>query len=475
MTLSQILRVLRARWRAALLVLATVVALAVALTTVLTPQYTATASVVLDVKSTDPIVGSAMQPLAISGYMATQADVIVSERVIAGALRSLKIDIDPETVTKWKTEASGRGDLLSWLTDQTLKRFEVLPSRESNVITVSYTSPSPERSAALLNAVVKSYIATTIELRTEPAKQYNGFFDDRAKELRGSLEQAQERLSAYQRNAGVVASDERLDVENSRLSELSSQLVLAQSAAGESSSRNALNTGRTGSTQEVLASPLISTLTTDLARQQARFNELTARLGDGHPDVQTLRANIVELQSQIATETRKILGSVSVNNNVSEIKVTQLRAALDAQRNKVLQLKAQRDQASVLQRDVENANQAYSAAFSRVSQSNLESQATQTNVSILKMATPPANPSKPRTVLNIAVALVLGSLLGISVAIIREIRDQRLRTEDDVTELLRQPLFGVLPNTATAHSSKALDLGATARRLLGGSPASASL
>ncbi|HEY4081709.1 MAG TPA: chain length determinant protein EpsF [Burkholderiaceae bacterium] len=468
MNLSQILMVLRARWRSAALVMLLVVGSAALLTAIMPRQYSATASVLLDVKSSDPIAGSSMQALAISGYMATQADVLVSERVIEGALRDLKIDKDPKTIARWQAATNGQGDFMNWLYEQTLKHFEVLPSRESNVITISYTDVDPQQSAALVNAIVKSYVATTIELRAEPAKQYNAFFDDRAKELRAALEQAQTRLSTFQRDAGVLVNDERLDVENSRLNELSSQLVTAQAAATESGSRKREGAANPESSQEVLQSPVIASITADLTRQQAQLAQLQTTLGDRNPAVETARANVLEMQTRLKNETAKVQTSLAMNASVYSQKAGELRGSLEAQRAKVLHLKEQRDQAAVLQRDVDNANQAYSAAYSRVGQANMESQSTQTNVSTLRVATVPGAPSRPRVFVNLAVAAAMGLLLAVAVVIVREQRDPRLRSEDDVPALLQQQLFGVLPRGTPPKQREKRELGfsAAARRLI---------
>lgn len=447
MTPSQIVHILKARWSIILSVLCLVVGMA-GLSLMMRPeQYTANAAVLLDVKSTDPIVGAGIQALAINSYMATQADIIRSERVIAGALRTLAKDKEPALIARWEKEADGRGELLPWLAERTLKRFEVLPSRESNVIRVSFTSPSPEDAAATVNAVIDAYIATTIELRTEPAKLYNSFFDARAKELRLALEAAQEALSVYQRKIGVVASDEKLDIENNRLSRLSSQLVTAENEAADSSNRKALSDNNAGSMPDVQKSPLITTLNAALADKQLQLKALTARYARNHPTVATLRLDIDGLQAQIEAETRKVLRGITLNNEAAQSRVGQLRAALETQRARLLRLKSQRDLAEILRRDVENAERAYSVAFEQTSQSNLESQANQTNVSVLKHASVPATASSPRVKLTLVCAFVFGCLFAVAAALACELWNRRLRSDDDIYLLLGQTSFGVLPKS----------------------------
>jgi len=447
MTAAQILTLLRARWRFALLVLSAIVGLVAAVSLLRTPQYTATASVVLDVKSPDPITSVVLPGLTTVGYMATQMGVMQSERVALGAIRRLKLDQDPDYIQKWKDKTQGQGDFRSWLSDTLLRKLDAAPGRDSNVIMVGYTAPDPAFAAAVANAFVASYIETTLELRTEPAKQYTSLFDARGKQLREELERAQQKLSQYQQKNGViVASEERLDVENQRLQELTTQLVLMQGMASDSGSRQGQSVNHADRMPEVVTNPLLVAINTDLSKQQARLTELTARLGDNHPDVAELRSNIAQLKKQLGEETKRVAGSLTVTNDVNQSRLAQMRAAVEEQRAKLLKLKGQHDEAAVLQRDVENAQKSYDAVQTRASQTSVESQATQTNVSVLKNATAPATPSSPRLVLNLTVAVLVGLLLAVAATMLREARDQRLRSNLDVLQSLQQPLLGVLPS-----------------------------
>lgn len=445
MTLTQMLIVLRARWLSALFVLCIVLAAVVAATLLMPKRYTATAAVVLDVKSPDPIAGMVLPGMTVSGYMATQVDVLRSERVALRALQSLGMFENPAQKANWQRATEGRGDFRAWLADAVLADLEVRPARDSNVISVSYTASEPMFAAAVANAFVTAYTDTTLDLRVEPAKLYNSFFDERARELREGLEKSQARLSAYQKEKGIIVNDERLDVENSRLAELSTQLVALQAVAEESANRQRQASGNATQMQEVLASPLVAGLTGDLSRQESKLSELRERLGDRHPEVVQLQASIENLRTRIQGETRRVTGSLTINNTVNQARMGQLRSALEEQRAKLLRLKGQRDEAGVLLRDVENAQKAYDAVFARVSQTSTESQNTQTNVSLLKQASVPAYASWPRTRLNLAAGLALGLLLAVGWTILRELRDQRLRSFDDIGVLLKQPVLGVLP------------------------------
>jgi len=264
-----------------------------------------------------------------------------------------------------------------------------------------------------------------------------------------------------------MATDERLDVENSRLTELTSQLVALQAVANESAGREGQMGGNPNQMSEVLNNALISSLKGDLARQEARLDEMSSKFGDQHPQVLETKASIAQLRQKIDSETRRVSGSVTANNAINQQRLAQLRASVEEQRAKMMMLKGQRDEAAVLVRDVENAQRAYDAVSARMNQTSMESQTTQTNVSVLKNASLPLEPSSPRTKINLAIALVVGTLLALATVIVRETLDQRLRTEDDVIAYLRQPLLGALPVHDATRPNGRLRLGLSKGGLLG--------
>jgi len=78
-------------------------------------------------------------------------------------------------------------------------------------------------------------------------------------------------------------------------------------------------------------------------------------------------------------------------------------------------------------------------------QASLESPAARTSVIVLSPAVEPVRPSFPNWTLNIAVALGLGALVGVGIALAMESVDQRVRSEADVSGTLEVPLLATLP------------------------------
>ena len=421
------------------------VATTVVVSLLLPKQYKAVASVVVDSKP-DPVSAVIYGGMASPAFMATQVDIIQSERVALRVVRNLKLNENPQVRQQWQDEADGQGTIESWLATVFQKNMDVVPSRESSVITISYKAADPRFAAGLANAFTQAYIDTTLELRTDPARQYSTFFDRRAKEAREALEKAQSKVSAFQKDAGIIATDERLDVENARLNELSSQFTGLQAIAAESASRRDQAQGAQGDRMaEVLNSGLIGQLKADLNRSEAQLQQLSTRLGDAHPQVLEAKASVNELRSRLDAETRKVTSGVGVTYNINRQREADLRASLDAQRAKVLKMKAVRDEGLVLQRDVENAQRAYDAIMQRLTQTSLEGQATQSNVNVLTQATTPIQPSSPRIVLNTLMSIFFGTLLAVGTALLLELMDRRVRSVADVADALSLPVLGVMP------------------------------
>jgi polysaccharide biosynthesis transport protein len=454
MTLNQFLLVMRARWRAGLIALLLVVLGAVALSFVLPKRFASSASIMLDVRSPDPVAGMVMAGMMSPAYMATQVDLLSSERVMKRVIRGLKLNEASATRDQWLTATGGVGEFEAWLSELLVASLEVKPSRESNVINVTYNSADPNFSAAMSNAIVQAYIETSLELRADTAGQYSNFFDARAKKLREDLEIAQAKLSAYQKSKNIIATDERLDVENARLSELSTQLVVLQAAAAESSNRQAQVGARADQVAEVLNNSVVATLTAEIAREESRLKELGAKWGESHPQMVEARAHISELRSRMEAAVSRAGGSVAVNNNINQGRLVQLTGALERQRAKVLELKSLRDGAAVLQRDVENAQRSFDAMTSRATQSGVESQNTQSNISVIKRASAPSEASSPKLKKNLAIGLFLGTLAAVGLMLVRELLDRRIRTVTDITEELAQSLLVVLPVSKAAQLGK---------------------
>jgi uncharacterized protein involved in exopolysaccharide biosynthesis len=235
--------------------------------------------------------------------MATQVEVLKSERVASRVVKMLGVERSAAAVQQWRDATDAKIPLDRYFAGLLQRGLSVDPSPGSNVVNIYFSAQDPIFAQAAANAFAQAYMDISVELRIAPARQSAAFLDEQTKVLRTNLEQAQARLSKFQQDKGIVVSDERLDQENARYNTLVSQLASAQAEQVEATTRQR-NTG-TETSPDVLQSGPIQGLKSQLASAQTKLTEVSAIVGKNHPTRVQLEAQIGELKEQIAAETRR--------------------------------------------------------------------------------------------------------------------------------------------------------------------------
>lgn len=465
MNFQQLWLILWARRRVVVYVLLCTVSLTLSVSLMLPSKYKATTALVVDVKSPDPMSGMVIPAMIMPGYMATQVDIVTSERVSQHVVMLLNLDKNPTIISQWQKTTKGKGKLEVWLGSLLQRNLEVKPSRESNVINITYTATDPVFAATVANAFAKAYIETNVDLKVEPARQYAKWFQEQGKASRDELEKAQAKLSSYQKEKGIVALDERLDNETAKLNELSTQLSIAQGQSAEALSKQK-SAGTYETLVDVMQNPVIQRLKNEIAIQEAKLQEASGNLGHNHPQFRRMTSEIASLRQKLAAETRQIAESISTSGRVSRNKEAELRHAIEMQKYHILDLKTQRDELNVLVREVDTAQKAYDAVSQRFTQANLESQTTQTNISILTPANEPLDAASPKILLNTLIAVFLGALLGVCAAMLLEMLDRRVRSATDIENLLNVRILAEFAKPRPAVPAWQRPLQRMLRRLL---------
>lgn len=456
MNFTQFLLILKARFRIILITFSIIVFSTVVISLLLPKSYMATTSLVLNYKGMDPVTGVVLPAQLMPGYMATQVDIITSRNVALKVVDQLKLAEQIAAQEQFQKASKGKGDIHAWLADQLLKKLDVKPSRESSVLEISFTGSDPDFAAAIANAFAVSYQQTNIQLKVEPAQKAAEFLGDQTKTLRLNLEEAQTKLTKYKQAKGLTSesSSSNLDVESARLNDLSTQLVIAQSQAIEATSRQQSANG--GSSPDVASNPVVQNLQMQLSLAESKFSDLSQRVGSSHPQYLSAQAEINKLKAQLQKASSNAASSIGSTAQIHKQREAELKAALAAQKSRVLALNLSRGELSVLERDVENAQRALDAASLRFNQATIEGNANQTDIAVLNAATAPQSASKPKVLLNILLSIFLGTLLGLGFALIAEMLDRRVRSRDDLSELLEVPVFAIIGGGASQKGNKRL-------------------
>lgn len=446
MTPNQLLRILWARRAVVLAGVLVVAGLAAIASLALPKRYAATAEVIVDLKAPDPVMGTALPQQALAGYMATQIEIVESERVARAVVDALGLTDSTLWQRRWDDETGGRKDFASWLPRRLQKDLDVRSSREGNIIRISMRSSDPREAARLANAFANAYLQTSIALRVEPAQQNAAFFESQRAQARELLERAQARLSQFQRSNAISSADERQDIEQTRLVELSSQLANLQGLVADSQSRGAAAArGGAGALPETLESRLVQKLRGDLAEADARLQRAKLQLGEAHPEFQRLESEAATLRSKLDVEVERYAQGVRTTGAINERRLAEVRRALEEQRAKVLKIRGLRDELAVLQDDVQTARRNLETVAQRQVTTTLESQSRQTNVALLTPAVTPVEAASPKPVLNVAGGVLFGLLLGAAAALLLEQRSRPVRAVTDLIEAIPVPVLVVVP------------------------------
>lgn len=448
MTLHRLLQILYAYRLTVIASIAVMLLAAIAVLLIISPRYTGTASVLVNSLSMDQIAGSKLQTPMGESYVATQVSIITSPRVARDVVTRLNLDKSPQLVELWKMSTGGVGDKIDWIAGLLLAKLKVGPSRASNVIDISYESTRPASSAQVANAFMEAYLDLISELKSGAASQSAQFFNTEMEKARTELKTAKDHLAEAEKKAGMLASDDKLDVENSRLNDLTTQLALAQAQYAESTARYSSARNDSSVSPDVLQNAVVQQLKGDISRHQSQLAELGKRLGDRHPQYVQAQEELNQLRATLNAEISRIDRSLDTSNRIGAQKVAQLQGAVEAQRKRILELSESRNRLALLQRDVDSAQRAYDLVLQRASETSMQSRIAQTDVTQLSRAVAPVDPSFPKPKLFIGLALACGLFLGIAIALLREMLKPRIYSVEHFTALTGIPVFSVIPKNA---------------------------
>lgn len=430
MRLHQFFSIVRARSRLGMAIFLGVLALAAVWLVVRTPSYVARAPVLVDVR-TDPVGATPVQGMVTPSYLATQIDVVKSRAVAERVAKLLPANQEP--MLRLKADAGDNPAPEEAIIGALQQGLSVTPARESNIIQIGWTGRSPQEAARVANAFAEAFMATNVDLKTKPAKQYTAWFDQQMQQARERLQAAQAKLAQFQQKSGLISTTGQADYEQQRLSELTTQLLAAQ---GHRTSPAAAVGGDSAE---------VSTLRGEVSRLQAKVDEASQNLGPNHPKMIQMNAELRSMQSRLSEAAARAGQVVAGAGQASAARVRELQAQLDAQKARVLSLARDRGEFNVLEQEVTAAQKAFDTVAADASQSRLQSLTTQGNVVFLGAASAPLQPVGLSNTVVLALAAVCGLILALFGSLLAEIANRRVRSKEDLESITGLPILGMVP------------------------------
>ena len=299
------------------------------------------------------------------------------------------------------------------------KKLQVYQVEKSRVIAMQFTSEDPQLAAAIPNAMAKVFQSLQSGAKLDSNSEASRWLEPEIANLREKVRDAEEKVANYRSSSDLLLTGETGGTfATKQLNDISTELARvrgerANAEARAENVRTALASGRAVDTlNDVVASPMIQRLKETESNIQGQIADLSTTLLDGHPRLKGLKSQLQGIRAQIISETKKILGSLENEANVSQLRERQLVAQLNTL--KATSAKAGEDEVGLraLEREATAQRQLLETYLARYREATSRSgeNAAPADARIISQAVEPTEVSFPK-VLPITIVAAFASFL----------------------------------------------------------------
>jgi capsular exopolysaccharide synthesis family protein len=483
--LWRLIAVLHRRLRLGAGVAAGVFLAALVATLAATPKYTATASVMLDLRkekvvhSEDVLSGLPVE----SSVVDTEVEVIKSRQLAARVVRALHLDVDPEfnsalrPSNPLRTVAGGVKSALHGfsgdtgvardaaqlrqdaIVDAVLSGLKVSRTGLTYVINVNYTAKSADKAALISNKFADLFLLEQLEAKFDATQQAANWLNERLGALRNQTLSDDAAVQQF-KIANNLMSAGGTNLTEQEISGYNQTLAQARAQAAEDEAR--LNTARAqlakGSAGddvgEALDSPVIQKLREQRAVVSARVADLAGRYGERHPEMLKAQRELQDIDAQIQAEIRRIVSNLEAKVQVSRERAGVVAGALSGAKGALASNNRAMVRLNELQRTAEASRSLYESYLNRYKETSSQQGIEQSDARIVSRAKIPTAPSSPNKHLNLVLGLLLAAAAGGAAVAGAEMLDSVLHTAEEVEQRLGQRYLGSVPLFASLVASQ---------------------
>ena len=325
------------------------------------------------------------------------------------------------------------------------KKLDISPVRRSNLVEVSFESYDPNLAAEVANKLADDYTIENLEVKWDEANKASEWLSKQLVKLKAGLEKSEDSLQAYAQANSIVFLTEKENLVNSRLDELQQEYTKAQADRYQRESMYSLvQSGKTQDLPGILSNGLVQSLATRLAEAERDYAQLTATVKPEYPKAIALKKQIDTLQASLDHQKKVLVQNIVEEYQVSVAREKYLAKAVEDQKREVNEVASKTIQYNILKREVDSNKMLYDGLLDRMKQAQVSAGVTASNIRVVDAAEVPRGPSKPRVLLNLTLALIFGTAIGVGLAFFQEYLDNTLKTSEEVENLLRLPSLGVV-------------------------------
>jgi len=334
--------------------------------------------------------------------------------------------------------------------DTLLGRIDVSTLGRSHVLSIQAKALEPERAADIANAFANAYLARQRLEKVEANNEAEKFLTDRIASLREQVEKSDRAVENYRRQNGLYKGAS-VGVTTQQLTELNTQLIVAQTAMAEAEARlgeaQGLRTaGVAGeSVPEVLNSPLIQSLKQQQVEAERRLADLSSSYGPQHPRVLSVRAEISGIRGKLKLEVAHIIDGLRHEARTATARYEALRQNFDRLKSRIAGVNEKSIQLDALEREATVNHNLLDQMMGRAKETFGQDQLQRPNGRLISEAAPPLWPGFPPKSLIVLLGALGGGLIGVIIALLRDSADHSFRRGDQVEFHTGLPVLALIP------------------------------
>ncbi len=339
----------------------------------------------------------------------------------------------------------------------------------SLVINVSYSANDPKLAGSIARAYADAYLSDHLDANFDATQRATVWLQGRLDDLRQSSQEAALEVEKYRAAHGLTAARGEL-VSDQQLSDLNSQLILAQADTAnalarysqfkaivdggpENAVKNAtvpIEKGSSGTNTSVLTD-----LRTRYLSMTKREQDISSRYGEDHPQAVALRREEADITRQIFGELNRLTESYRNEYEVAKSREASLRANVGDLSTQSSQSGQSGVELQGLQQKAQALATLYQSFLARYSEAAQQRSFPIAQARVISQAGDPTAASSPRKTLVLGLSLVLGLFAGAGAGALREFRERFFRTAEDVQEALDVKFLGYLPIVGSSFRNRA--------------------
>ena len=365
----------------------------------------------------------------------------------------LPIPVAPAVRQDATADAGNRAE--AWVATY-LSGLTISPIENSRLVTIAYSSTSPELSTAIADEHARQFIRTSLEEREDLNSEAQKILAKRLEEIRKHSEESEAKLNEFRRQHRVLAvgGSEKENVALEQLSALTTDYAKAQSERiAAESDYTLVKKRRYDELASVQRDATYNALKDQLEQLRGEYDRQLQIYKPTYPKMVELSGQISRLEARVGEQIHKSIAGVESQYLAAKEKENALAKEIETQRKAVLDVNDLGIEYQVLYREAEANRELYKNLVTRASEAAIAGTIETSNVRIVEHAALPRSPSLLGVRRNLSRALFLGLLLGVALAFGLEYLDGAVKNPDDAEALLRLPTLAVVPNFSYRDSS----------------------